>query len=149
MPRPPACLRAPTNIADLIAQLQALGLEPNGNETRDVMVARIWCHKHGIQLTNLNALRSYGLHTSNIDLKKYIHERLVGRGLAAEILRKLPQLEDKDALVTIICLLDGKIVIYTPASGIVLLSFKPDHREFLDDIEMVYMLNKASPCDLR
>lgn len=71
-------------------------------------------------------------------MKKFIHERLAGRALAAEILRKLPQLEDKDALVTIICLLDGKMVIYTPAPGNALLSFKYDHQELLDDIEKVF-----------
>jgi hypothetical protein len=88
-------------------------------------------------------MRSYGLHTSKIELKKFIHERLAGRGVAAEILRKLPQLEDKDALLTIICLLDGKMVIYTPAPGNALLSFKYDQQELLDGIEKVLVLRQS------
>jgi hypothetical protein len=122
--------------------LAALRIQPivqrGRRSKKDPLATILWSHEHGLPFNNLKANRSHGHHTPITELQKSIHERMSGRGMAGMIMKWLPKLEDKDALVAVLVLLDTHDITSVQLPGNTKLDTSDEHRILVNNIKDIF-----------
>lgn len=126
--------------------LEVKGIQVPENFQRDVIGAMVWLTNNGISLENIVFVRNKGkmyYRDAKLKLKQEIYERTSGTGSdsAEKFLLALGLVENRDTLVTLCLILDGKDVPFLdfPSTTLMLMDL-PSAPEFLDELTMLATL---------